>query len=194
MICLDSTFLGLLLHPEAKAPTDPTTKLPIERLPDRLELLRETWVDDHEKVMIPTPVLSEFLILAGRDGPTYLEKIHNTSNFVIEPFDEMAAVELAALHVAANKTKSKAAQKRAHGGTWAKIKFDRQIVAIAKAHGASAIYSDDKGVGTFAEQNGLEVIKTWTLPLPSAVAVPLPGCGPEDFDGEPGESSPEPSA
>ena len=41
-------------------------------------------------------------------------------------------------------------KKDGSGEPWAKIKYDRQIVAIAKVIGASAIYSDD------GESNGLQ--------------------------------------
>lgn len=176
MICLDSTFLGLLLHPTAKPPDDPVTGQPIERLEDRLDYLEERWADDNEKIIIPTPVLSEFLVLAGQDdGAKYLDDIHASSHFVIVPFDEKSAVELAAICITERAATSNRVIKRTEDGeTKAKMKFDRQIVAIAIANGATAIYSDDKGVATFAERNGLQVIQSWTLPLPSAVKVPLP--------------------
>src|SRR5437588_7452083 len=51
-------------------------------------------------------------------------------------------------------------------GTYAKITFDRQIVAIAKVNNVTVIYSDDDGVRKFAERNGLTVVRTWELPLP----------------------------
>jgi predicted nucleic acid-binding protein len=175
MICLDSSFLGLLLHPTAKPPDDPDTGLPIERLEDRLNYLEERWAADHEKIILPTPVLSEFLVLAREDGAKYLDDIHASSHFIIYPFDEKAAVELAAIHLTARSTMSKRAKKRSDDdGTKAKMIFDRQIVAIAKVNGATAIYSDDKGVATFAKQNGLEVVQSWSLPLPAAQAVMLP--------------------
>mgnify|MGYP003393269564 CR=1 FL=1 len=165
MLCVDSTFLGLLIHPDAVAGE------PVDRLQDRLEMVRKSWDVDREKIIIPTPVLSEFLILAGNDGPAYLDKIHKTSNFEIKPFDEMAAIELAAIQVGITNKQSKSEQKRSSAtGTWAKIKFDRQIVAIAKANNASAIYSDDDNVKTFAEAQGIKVIKTRELPLPEPEA------------------------
>ncbi len=57
--------------------------------------------------------------------------------------------------------------KRGGGeGTWAKVKFDRQIVAIAKVEGANVIYSDDRNVQTFAAGVGISVVKVADLPLP----------------------------
>ncbi len=167
MVGVDSTFLSLLLHPIAKAPDDPNTGLPIERLDERIDCLIEKWSERRETVIIPTPVLCEFLILANEDGPEYLTRIHDSSNFKVKPFDERAAIELAAIHVIIAASRSNRAVKRGdEGGTWAKIKFDRQIVAIAKVNNATAIYSDDKNLGNFAESMGIKVIRTWELPLP----------------------------
>ena len=59
--------------------------------------------------------------------------------------------------------------KRGGGeGSWAKIKYDRQIIAIAKTEGASIIYSDDKNIHTFGVNEGLSVIPVAELPLPPA--------------------------
>ena len=51
-------------------------------------------------------------------------------------------------------------------GTWAKIKYDRRIVAIAKVEGAHTIYSDDMGVHRLARRVGITVIRIADLPLP----------------------------
>lgn len=170
MISVDSTFLSLLLHPEAKPPNDPITNLPIERLDERIQTLTERWSNNRETVIIPTPVLCEFLILAKEDGPDYLTRIHDSSNFRVVPFDERAAIELAAIHVSIAASKGKRGDD---GGTWAKIKFDRQIVAIAKANQATSIYSDDNSLGNFANSVGLRVVRTWELPLPPPKQQPL---------------------
>ncbi len=51
-------------------------------------------------------------------------------------------------------------------GHWSKIKYDRQIVAIAKTEGASIIYSDDNNVHTLGGNLGLSVLRIADLPLP----------------------------
>lgn len=174
MVVFDNTFLTLALHPLAKPPLDPSTKLPVNWLNERIELLLDTLADDHETIIIPTPVLSEFLILAGADGPKYLTQIDRGSIFRIEPFDTKAAIELATIEVSIRSSKSGRQNKRDSAqGTWAKIKFDRQIVTIAKVNGASRIYSDDEDVETFAKRCGLSVVKTWELPLPEAAQTDL---------------------
>jgi hypothetical protein len=54
--------------------------------------------------------------------------------------------------------------------TWAKIKFDRQIVAIAKVHNATKIYTDDRGLRAIAERASIAVAGIGDLPLPSSEA------------------------
>jgi len=173
MIVIDNTMLTLLLHPKARAPQDPNTGQPIDRLEDRLEVLVQEWEEDNETVLIPTPVLSEFLILADKDGPAYLTDIDANPHFVVVGFDQKAAVELAVMNLAVRKGPSKNKRGDA-GGTWAKIVFDRQIVAIAKTNGATVIYSDDGGLEKFAKQHLISVVKTWELPLPPAKQIKLP--------------------
>jgi hypothetical protein len=47
----------------------------------------------------------------------------------------------------------------------AKVKFDRQIIAIAIVRAATAIYTGDKKLAATARLNGLRVIMTWELEL-----------------------------
>ncbi len=86
MIVLDNSFLTLMFHPAARPPLDPSTRMPVERLGERIELLIEVLEEDRETIIIPTPVLTEFLILAGKDGSHYLSKINDNRNFRIESF------------------------------------------------------------------------------------------------------------
>jgi predicted nucleic acid-binding protein len=172
MIVVDNTFLSLLLHPKARPPRDPATGKPVAGLDDRIELLIEEWELNNETILIPAPVLSEFLILADKAGPQYLTDIDANRLFTVASFDQKAAVELAVMNLALMRGKTRRGTAQ---GTWAKINFDRQIVAIAKANGASAIYSDDKGLENFATQQSISVVRTWELPLPPAKQIDLPG-------------------
>jgi hypothetical protein len=165
MIGIDETVLSLLLHPKARPPLDPATRKPVERVADRMEKLLQDLDYDSERIIIPTPALCEFLVLAGRDGPAYLDKIRESKTLWVRPFDEMAAIELAAMEYAARGTGNKRGGSNA---PWAKVKFDRQIVAIAKVNGATRILSDDEDVIKFAPKIGLTVTSTWELPLPAA--------------------------
>jgi hypothetical protein len=156
MIAIDNTFLSLLLHPKARPPLDPVTNKPVDRLEDRIELLLEEWDLSNERILIPTPALSEFLILADREGPRYLSELSSKRFFVSADFDTRASIELAGMNLEVRRGRGGSANKRGDAeGTWAKISFDRQIVAIAKVNEASTIYSDDKGVENFAKHHHL---------------------------------------
>jgi predicted nucleic acid-binding protein len=165
MVLFDNTFLTLVLHPTLKRPPiDPNTKRVVENIPERVELLLETLENDRETIIIPTPVLTEFLLLIGGDGPRILAHFDSDRNYQVEAFDQRAAVELAEMNRA---IRAKGGGRRGdQEGTYAKITFDRQIVAIAKVNGVNTIYSDDDGVKKFAERNGIHVVRTWELPLP----------------------------
>jgi len=170
MVGIDETTLSLMLHPAARPPRDPATNKPVERVEDRIEKLLEDLDSEDERIILPTPALCEFLVLAGKDGPAYLDKIRDLKTIQIKPFDEMAAVELAAIEQEARSAGNKRGDSTA---PWAKVKFDRQIVAVAKVNGAKRIYSDDEDVIKFATKAGLEVISTWTLPLPLAKQIKM---------------------
>lgn len=53
-------------------------------------------------------------------------------------------------------------------GTWVKVKFDRQIVAIAKVAGATKIYSEDADVRAIAIREGLEGLGISDINIPQA--------------------------
>ena len=165
MVAVDATFLSLMLHPKARPPFDPNTKKSIERLADRIEKFLEDIDSEGERIIVPTPALCEFLVLAGSEGPAYLDKLTNLRPILVKPFDELAAIELAAIEVEARKLGKK---RGAVSQPWTKVKFDRQIVAIAKVNSATRLYSDDEDVRTFARRVGLEVTSAWELPLPPA--------------------------
>lgn len=178
MVAIDNTTLALLLHPKAKPPLDLETNQPLQKAQERLEQLITDLDAEDERVIIPTPVLTELLILAGKEGPQYLEKIQASKTLLVRGFDERAAVELAAMELA---DRGKHGKKGGVEAPYQKVKFDRQIVAIAKVNGAHTIYSDDDGVRKFASRIGLKVISTWDLPIPPS-KTPL-------FDDLPAEES-----
>ena len=154
-----------MLHPKARPPLDPNTKKPVERLADRIEKFLEDLDSEGERIIVPTPALCEFLVLAGPEGPAYLDKLANLRAILIKPFDELAAIELAAIEVEARRLGNK---RGTISQPWTKVKFDRQIVAIAKVYSATRIYSDDDDVRVFARKAGLEVTSAWELSLPPA--------------------------
>lgn len=163
MVVFDSTILLPILWPNVPPPIDPNTGQPVSDFRERLDFLVESLEKTRTKIIIPTPALSEILVRAGQAGPDYLARINSEGVFRTVPFDERAAVEVAAMTTLALNTGDK------RGGVdapWAKIKYDRQIVAIAKVEGAAVLYSDDPGVRKFAAEANITALGTWELPLP----------------------------
>jgi len=167
MVVIDATTLLLLFDPNASPPRDPSTKKPVDKCKERIQFLLTTLNDSGTRVIVPTPVLSELLVRAGEARPQFLSEITNSPAFVVAPFDLKSAVELSFL-LEAQKAVGK--KKMSDRETWAKLKFDRQIIAIAKVHSAKTIYSDDFGVEAVAKANGMRTVHTWELPLPPAAA------------------------
>jgi predicted nucleic acid-binding protein len=165
MVGIDAGYLGLMLHPAAKAPNDPSTGEPTARAKERVENLFEILDAAHERIIIPAPALSEFLVLAGKDAPAYLNEIATLGTFEIKPFDTMAATELAAMELLARNKGSKR-HPLSLDTPWQKVKFDRQIVAVAKIHNCHTIYSDDGDVKNIAEDLGIKVVSCWELDFP----------------------------
>jgi len=163
VVVFDATIILPLIWSSAPPPRDPVTNLVVDGYRDRIANLIQTLEKDKTKILIPTPALSEVLVRSGTAGPEYLSQISSSAAFLIAPFDTKAAVELAAMTARALADGDK---KGASDQTWAKVKFDRQIIAIAKAEGAKVIYSDDRGVRHFGKMEGLTVIGTADLPLP----------------------------
>jgi hypothetical protein len=85
--------------------------------------------------------------------------------FQLLPFDSRAAIE-------ASELIAKIKASKDPWSTWAKVKFDIQIVAIAKAEGASAIYADDEDIERYAKRVNIPVIRICDLPLPAVEPEP----------------------
>jgi predicted nucleic acid-binding protein len=140
------------------------TRASVPKAKERVDFLVKTLSDAGEKIIVPTPALSECLVHAGPAGADYLAIMHKQGCFRVVSFDERAAIE------AAVRTYQARQGGVAKGGnpaaSKAKIKFDRQIVAIALVEGATAIYSDDDHVCVYAKEAGIESYRLADLPLP----------------------------
>jgi predicted nucleic acid-binding protein len=142
---------------------DPATNEPVIGFRERIDYLVQQLERRRTKIVIPTPALSEILVRSGQAGPEYLSRINSSAVFRVVAFDVRAAVEVAAM----TRDAISDGDKRSGGaGTWAKIKYDRQIVAIAKVEGVATIHSDDKNVYNFGTAAGLTVLRIADLPLP----------------------------
>lgn len=163
-VVFDSGFLGLLLHPDARTPDTPATGKPVDKAKERVDLLAKELEDEGIRILIPTPVLAEFLVLAKDSGPTYLALIDRSSRFEVVSYDQRAAVETAAATLTAVRRGDK--RSGLADTPWQKLKIDRQVVAIAKSRGVHVIYSNDNDVAVIGRESGLEVRHVADLPVP----------------------------
>jgi predicted nucleic acid-binding protein len=186
VVVFDNNVLCLLLHPEADVPDNPETGRPVDRAQDRMSHLVEQLREQGARILIPTPVLSEFLTFASAE---YLTVIHESTHFEIAAFDQRAAIEASA----ALRHAIKCGQGKKLGlvGNWQKIKIDRQVVAIAKVNGAETIYTTDRDIQALAKDSGLQTIHVADLQLPPSTT-PLLDTAAEVSEPVSSSTSPQP--
>lgn len=163
MVVIDATNLLLMFRPGTPVPNG-ADGLPIDRPKERIEYLIQQLDKAKTKIIIPTPALSEVLVRAGAEASQKIvEELQKFSVFRIESFDTRAAIEVAAMTRDALDGGKK---KLAPSATYAKVKYDRQIVAIAKVAGATTIYSDDNDIKTLGGRAKINVVKLVDIQLP----------------------------
>jgi PIN domain len=163
MVVIDATILLLMLRPGTPVPNCPDGS-PIDRPKERIDYLVQQLDKAKTKIIIPTPALGEALVRAGAAASQQIvEHLQKYSVFSIEPFDTRAAIEVAAM---SREALTKRNKRGSSDATWAKVKYDRQIVAIAKVHGATTIYSDDGDIEALGKRAKISVVSLTNLPLP----------------------------
>lgn len=162
MIVFDTSFIVLSFDKNAPIPIDPNTGLPLEKCKERIDHLIQSLTATKQRILIPTPVISEYLVKAGPDKDLRLQEFLESRAFVVAPFDLRAAIECSIIQ----DGESGRTKPLTEIESKAKVKFDRQIIAIAKARSAATIYTGDIGLCARAIQNGLNGILTWEVPLP----------------------------
>ncbi|WP_051222007.1 PIN domain-containing protein [Neptunomonas japonica] len=163
MVVIDTNVLVYMINPKAPSPTDPTTGKQVEHVKERVEHLVATLQEKGIKVLVPTPVLSELLLVNRKKYKEILEVIRTRTVFRPVSFDQRAAIELAI-----NLEDAKVTQNLNVGLTSkAKLRFDRQIIAIACAQGVKVIYSDDANVCSLATRKGMRAYGIKDMDLPA---------------------------
>ncbi|MFJ1259722.1 hypothetical protein [Cupriavidus sp. CuC1] len=148
MVVFDAGILIALLTPRS---TEEAKK-------ERLEYLVRSLRQSKTKIIIPTPALAELLVHA----PDFADEFSHSAGFEVVSFDQKAALECSLSVRAALRSGNKRGKQKS--AAWSKVKFDHQIVAIARSRVAACIYSDDKGLLNFARSNGLMAISADDLP------------------------------
>ena len=131
---------------------DPISGQVIDRLHDRASALVEAIDLAGDIVIIPAPVLAEYLIGIDRKAlQAHLDIINSVNCIEVVSFDQVAAIECALL---IDDAELKMLDPLA---TKAKLRVDRQILAIAKAAGAKQLWTHDKGLYNKAKALNLDV-------------------------------------
>jgi hypothetical protein len=154
-VAFDASFLTFMFNPKSNAS--------VTKAPERIDGLIERLAHQRDKIIIPTPALAEILVSLTQSGPKYIEKLREFSCFQVRAFDERAAVEFGAVMKARSRSKLKQTRKNV---VLSKVKFDHQIVAIAKVQGVKTVYSDDKQLRAFAEECGMDAYGLADVPVP----------------------------
>ena len=160
MIIFDASFLIAYLHPNPEPPMDRNNQ-PVSQFRERVNHLVATLNATDQLIGVPTPALAEILVRAGNGKYRYLATIGDSYRFEVLPFDQLSAIDAGEL---IEQVKSE--NKSQPLATWAKVKFDVQIAAIAKTAEATIIYSDDGNIEAHGKRLNIPVKRVCDLPLP----------------------------
>ncbi|MCA0973400.1 PIN domain-containing protein [Halomonas denitrificans] len=134
-----------------------------------------------KRFLIPTPALSEVMVKMDHEQmASFIGYLHGSKNFLVQPFDQKAAIEAA---LAVKKAMGDGDKRAGSKEKWQKVKVDYQIAAIAKANRVSRIYTNDSDIDKVAAMFGLDVVTLDDIePLPSerqiSLALPTDGGSP----------------
>jgi len=162
MIALDAGVLSLLIYAKSGVPNDFKTGAPIEHAKERVDALVRSLEDEAESIVIPAPALSEALVVVAPDCQKHVDQLESQSCFKIRAFATRAAIEVA-LRV---KSNLETGDKKEGFRDWDKVKYDHQIVAIAKVEGVTTIYSMDKHIHQHGKLWGIPVLNVSDIPIP----------------------------
>jgi hypothetical protein len=174
-VVFDTSLLLLLINPLAPPPPGPDGTANKEAARARINHLLDTLDQDGATVLLPTPALSELLIRSPLAASEIVESLTRQRSMVIAGFDTRAAIECGLLLSQRYGFGKRRRPKGMPAAAKTKVKFDHQIVAIARVAGAIAIYSDDEGVRTLAKFAGIPTYGVWDLPPPPPTQLDLLG-------------------
>lgn len=151
-LLVDNNILIQILAPNTTGLTDPETKAVLVRVDERARAFVAEAERKKALILIPAPVLSEFLIgVAETKYQEYLDVLNGSACFEVVDFDTAAAIECAQL-----PNKKELAQ--ISPGQYAKkLTYDRQIVGISLAVMADEVWSHDDSLRKIASSKGLAV-------------------------------------
>jgi hypothetical protein len=161
IVVFDASALLLTLQPGTSAPVDPNSGSPLTFAKERIDHLIDLIAKKSGQVIIPTPALSEILVHAGPQAAKIIEVVGRRRVMRIAPFDALAAIE------AATMMYERKQRTGSLGPNKTKIKFDCQIVAIAKTiPGVQQIVTGDHDIKSWCVDSPILVRQLYDLDLP----------------------------
>lgn len=152
-VLIDANFLVALIS----STTNKDERLKLNYFVRRLE-------EQKCQMVVPMPALAEYLVGADIGGVEALNLLEKKTYVLAASFDRAAAYECSLLDRAA--IQGGTGDKRdGVDAPWQKVKFDRQIVAIGKAHNVQLVITGDKGVKAAALRCGMSAMTVAELPL-----------------------------
>ncbi len=128
----------------------------VRDLRTRARILLDILQEGNDRIVIPSIVVAEYL--AGVPNDQRRKSLSEIQDrFYCPPFDAVSALLAADLFVRRSEL-----PEEERGKDRIVIKADIQIVASAKTHGTSILYSNDRGLRSLAETVG---IKASDLPM-----------------------------
>lgn len=130
----------------------PRTGKLIDNPEGRAEALLDLMTVKADRILIPSPALSEILVRVDQHlHREYLAAINSTACFDLINFDAISAISCAQLVNSAELKQLKGDSDRS------KISFDRQIIAMTQAYGGDELWTHDKDMLKKAEAVGIVV-------------------------------------
>jgi predicted nucleic acid-binding protein len=162
MVLFDAAILSIAIDPKANVPSDFRTGQLIPQARERVDALIRGLEQDGQAIIIPTPALAEALTTLAEKAIELTDQIERRSCFRIKPFGKKEAIEIAIR----TKMAILAGDKREGiADPWQKVKYDRQIIAVAKTENVAAIYSTDRAIHEHAKLWGIPVLHLADVPL-----------------------------
>ncbi len=163
MIAMDAGVLSLMIYRSSAVPKDFKDGKDIEHARERIDALIKKIDGESESIVIATPALSEALVVVAPDVQRHVAEIESQACFKIRSFDKRAAIEVA---LRVKRAKEAGDKKEGIAAAWDKIKYDHQIVAVAKVEGVTEIISMDRDIHKHGELWGIPVRNVSQLPIP----------------------------
>lgn len=169
IVGVDATFLLYFFAPVGSVGTPlDSNDNPIEFAKERVAALVTDLEKTRATIIVGTPALSEISVRAGvQAAQGWIAIMNKSAHFRIVPFDIKSAIEVSVM--AGHAVRGEDGQG-ATAETYAKLKYDRQIVAIAHTEGATLFYTDDQRQKNLAQRLGMTVRGLVDCPVPGSVA------------------------